>query len=501
MHALVSYWQQRRGAARPRLGFRKLTAAIAVALGLIVPPQDAAARASYAASSGPVYEVLLLDVETGQVLRALNPDVPTQPASLTKMMTLYMTFEALNGGRLRLDQALPVSSEAAAHSPSKLGLQPGESVLVRDLVLGLVTRSANDAAAVLADALGGSEAGFAHRMTYKARQLGMSQTVFRNASGLPDPDQRTTARDMARLALSLYQHFPREYRYFAIQEFEFRGQTIHTHNHFLEWYEGSDGIKTGYVHASGFNLAASAVRNGRRLIGVIMGGSSARQRDREMGALLDQGFVDLSQMIASRGAAPLVAVAAPAAAAPAASVAAPVAAPPSISPASILAAVPVRPVPTVAAAPARPAPAVAAASSRPAAAAAQDPGGDAAERQDLSAVARKALRHLAPVSRAEAAPAARETPVGAEDALVQLGAFRSEHAAEQAVRSAGGLPLTRGKQTQVMSPTRGEKPALYRAQIYPFTAKAAQAACAALHKKGIECSVVRSRTHLASQTR
>ena len=138
-----------------------------------------------------------------------------------------------------------------------------------------------------------SEAVFAERMTAKARQLGMAQTVYRNASGLPDPDQRTTARDTARLALALYQHFPREYRYFATREFEFRGEIVKTHNHLLEWYDGADGIKTGFVHASGFNLAASAVRNGRRLIAVIMGGNSARGRDEIMGDLLDKGFADI----------------------------------------------------------------------------------------------------------------------------------------------------------------------------------------------------------------
>ena len=144
---------------------------------------------------------------------------------------------------------------------------------MQDLILGVVTKSANDAAAVLAEGMAGSEAAFADRMTQKARQLGMLNTVYRNASGLPDPEQRTTARDVAQLALALYHDYPREYRYFSTRQFYFRGRLIATHNHLLEWYEGADGIKTGYIGASGFNLAASAVRNGHRLIGVVMGGS------------------------------------------------------------------------------------------------------------------------------------------------------------------------------------------------------------------------------------
>ena len=157
---------------------------------------------------GPVYEAIVLDAETGQVLRELNPDAVTYPASLTKMMTLYLTFEALNSGKLRLEQYFQVSAAAAAHAPSKLGLEPGESVTIRDLILGIVTKSANDAAAVLAEGLGGTEANFAAMMTQKAHQLGMTHTFYRNASGLPDPGQLTTARDIARLALALYARLP-----------------------------------------------------------------------------------------------------------------------------------------------------------------------------------------------------------------------------------------------------------------------------------------------------
>src|SRR5262249_19863335 len=254
-----------------------------------------------------VSESIVIDLETGQVLSQENPDAITYPASLTKMMTLYLTFEALNAGRLRLDQYLPVSYAAASRSPTKLGLRPGESIAVQDLILGLVTRSANDAACVLAEGLAGSEPAFAEYMTSQARTLGMTRTVYRNASGLPDSDQYTTARDQAQLAVALYRDFPKEYRYFATREFYFRGSTIHNHNHLLDWYEGADGIKTGYTGASGFNLAASAVGNGHGLMGVIMGGPSAGTRDGEMAALLDRGFQEAGAgtgMVARREVAP-----------------------------------------------------------------------------------------------------------------------------------------------------------------------------------------------------
>ncbi len=250
-------------------------------------------KSAKAAPLPALRSAILIDAETGTVLSQTKPDMAAYPASLTKMMTLYLTFAALNEGRLSLDQRLPVSAHAAAQAPSKLWLKPGDSVAVRSLILALVTRSANDAAVVLAEALAGSEPAFAARMTETARRLGMVNTTFRNASGLPDPEQRTTARDLARLSLALHQDFPREYAYFSVRQFEFRGQTIATHNHMLESYEGTDGIKTGFTRASGFNLAASAERDGHRLIGVVLGSPSWPVRDKQMAALLDRGFAAL----------------------------------------------------------------------------------------------------------------------------------------------------------------------------------------------------------------
>jgi D-alanyl-D-alanine carboxypeptidase len=341
---------------------------------------------------------------------------------------------------------------------------PGEAVTVHDLILGIVTKSANDAAVVLAEALGGSEPGFAQQMNWKARQLGMNYTVYRNASGLPDPEQRTTARDIARLALALYHQFPREYRYFSTHEFVFRGQVMRNHNHLMEWYPGLDGIKTGFVNASGFNLAASAVRGEHRLIGVIMGGQSAGWRDRQMAGLLDQGFADLGtgQAVAR----PVIAAV----------------------PAATVAAVPVQmttqvttTTPAPVAAQANPAPVMASAAAQ----------GDAAGAPGKAGVIGNALRHLAPVGKAEAAPLTREAPGGGEDWSIQLGAFRAEAAAEQAVRHVAGVAGLKGKPHEILAPAKNDQNRLYRALLMRFTPKGAQAACAELHKKGIACSVVR----------
>jgi len=426
--------------------------------------QGQRAVAAPAAENGPVFEWILLDAETGQVLSERNADVATYPASLTKMMTLYLTFDQLNQGKIRLDQPFVVSEEAASRAPSKLALTPGDSVPVRDLILGIVTKSANDAASVLAEGLAGSETNFVQYMNWKARQLGMQQTWYRNASGLPDPAQRTTARDVARLALALYHQFPREYRYFATREFEFRGEIVHGHNHLLDWYQGADGIKTGYVNASGFNLAASAVRDGRRLIGVIMGGRSWHSRDEEMASLLDQGFAVLAARPAQPQNTALVAAAAPPAAPPAA-----------VTPAAPAASV------AVSAAPAPSGPLTATA----------DSAGTQQKSGFLGNVARAALRHLSPVAKAEASPLTHEAAGGA-DWAIQLGAFRDEAAAEEATRNVAGLAIAKNKPRQVLAPAKHDSSRLYRARILHFTAKSAETACAELHHKGIACSVVHS---------
>jgi D-alanyl-D-alanine carboxypeptidase len=206
------------------------------------------------------------------------------------MMTLYLTFEALEAGRIKMDTRMSVSAHAAAQAPSKLSLVPGNTISVDDAIRGIVVKSANDASVVMAEHLGGTEPRFAERMTAKALQLGMHNTQFRNASGLPNKGQITTARDMAILAVALRRDFPQYYRYFSEVEFNYRGASHINHNHMLTRYDGIDGVKTGFIRASGFNIATSAVRNGRRLIGVVMGGVSSFSRDQRMWELLDEGF-------------------------------------------------------------------------------------------------------------------------------------------------------------------------------------------------------------------
>lgn len=241
-------------------------------------------------ASARVEAEILVDVAAGAVLAARNADEPVAPASLTKMMTLYLTFRAIEAGQLKLASKLKVSSRAAAMPPTKLGLKAGSTIAVEDAILGLVTRSANDAASVLAEALGGTEDRFASVMTRNARRLGMTRTVFRNASGLPDSEQRTTARDLSRLAMHLIEDYPDHYWYFSRRSFSYAGRTHGNHNRLLASYPGMDGLKTGYTRVSGFNLAASAVRGGRRLVGVVIGGATAGARDARMVDLLDDGF-------------------------------------------------------------------------------------------------------------------------------------------------------------------------------------------------------------------
>ncbi len=240
-----------------------------------------------------VQSSILLDVQTGKVLEARNADARCYPASLTKLMTLYITFRQLSTGKLTMGEELPVSEHAAAQAPTKLYLHPGERISVRSAILAITTRSANDAAVVLAEAIGGSEWEFAQLMNQTARELGLARTTFRNASGLPNPWQKTTARDMSKLGMDIIEDFPQYYHFFRERSFDFRGDTIYGHDHLLARYPGVDGMKTGYTMASGFNIVTSAVRNNQRLLGVVMGGRTARLRDRTMMALLNRGFAQL----------------------------------------------------------------------------------------------------------------------------------------------------------------------------------------------------------------
>lgn len=244
------------------------------------------ARESYS----PQFSSIIVDGNSGATLSATSPDASRHPASLTKIMTLYLLFERLEAGKMKLDSEMQVSEHASEQAPTKLGLKPGQTIRVEDAIKGLVTRSANDAAVVIAEAIAGDEDDFAKLMTRKARALGMSRTTYRNASGLPDDAQVTTARDQSTLGRAVQDRFPRYYRYFSTQVFNYHGQSIRNHNHLLGSVEGVDGIKTGYTEASGFNLVTSMRRGNRHLVGVVMGGRSGGSRDSIMRSLLAENL-------------------------------------------------------------------------------------------------------------------------------------------------------------------------------------------------------------------
>lgn len=237
-----------------------------------------------------IYAAIVVDEKSGAVLHAVNPDRRVYPASLTKMMTLYLVFEALKENKLTLDQMLTVSRRAARRPASKLRLKRGRTISVRDAIGTLITKSANDVATVVAEALGGTEEKFAEYMTLRARQLGMSRTTFRNASGLPNRKQRSTARDIARLVMALRRDFPNQYRLFSMKQFRYGKRTFRNHNKLLTRYPGTDGVKTGYVNDSGYNIAVSVERNGHRLVAVVFGGKSRAKRDRRAIMLLNRAF-------------------------------------------------------------------------------------------------------------------------------------------------------------------------------------------------------------------
>lgn len=252
-------------------------------------PRSSAGTLAYAApqeARDPRYAAIVLDATSNRSLHAVNADALRHPASLTKMMTLYVLFEELDRGRFHLGSQLVVTPEAAAQPPSRIGLRAGETITVETAIQALAVKSANDVAVVVADAVSGSEAAFADRMTRTARALGMSRTTYRNASGLPDPGQVTTARDVTLLARALQTRFPRYYRYFSQRTFEYEGRNYDNTNKLLGKVAGMDGIKTGYIRASGYNLATSVRRGGKHLIVVVMGGRTGAARDAEVTRLV-----------------------------------------------------------------------------------------------------------------------------------------------------------------------------------------------------------------------
>lgn len=424
---------------------------------------------------------ILIDHDTGAVLDARNADATAFPASLTKMMTLYLTFRALDARQIKPGSRFKVSARAAGMPPTKLGLKPGSSIEVEDAIMGLVTKSANDAAAVLAEGLGGSESRFAVLMTRTARQLGMKRTVFRNASGLPDAQQRSTARDLARLATRLIVDFPHHYRYFSRRSFTYAGRTHPNHNRLMQSYAGMDGLKTGYTRASGFNLAASAERDGRRLVAVVLGGSSAGARDRTMADLLDAGFKELERRPAPALVAAVVASPSPPRPtppdAPLVTLVKPVAAVAEEAPEIVVASLTPEPSPlTSAPVPRRKvvlveAPAV--------------PG-----KKRMAKLARKAKSAARPVAAASLAPAPKDSamPYG-----VQVGAFQrptqARLAANQALKRAPDL--LRGTFVSISSQLV-RKRALFRATLVGLAKDEADEVCRRLQRHKQDCMVIRT---------
>ena len=272
---------------------------VLVAAGLSLAPMVSVPVAAASLYTLPKYAAILVNSETGEVLYARQADATRFPASITKVMTLYVAFDELRRGNIRESDQIRISSRAAAQPPSKLGLRPGSSISVRDAMGVIATRSANDIAVALAEFISGSEAEFAARMTREARRLGMDRTTFLNATGLPNPGHVTTARDIATLSRSLIRDYPKRYPLFSQVSVDYEGQQIDNHNHLLKTLPGVDGIKTGFTNAAGFTLAASAVHDGVRLIAVVLGGPNRIGRDDNVTELLDTGFEVLERR--SRG--------------------------------------------------------------------------------------------------------------------------------------------------------------------------------------------------------
>lgn len=475
---------------------------------LLVAPRQAGARPSGWSQSR--YAAIVVDANTDRVLYSHNADARRFPASLTKMMTLYMLFAEMRAGRVTLSTEIRVSAHAAAQSPSKLGLGAGQTIPVSAAILALVTKSANDVAAAIAEHIGGSESAFAAMMTDKARALGMTATTFRNASGLPASGQRTTARDMARLAAALSRDFPDYYDYFRTRSFAYKGRNYRNHNRLLGYVDGVDGIKTGYTRASGYNLAVSARRGRRHLIAVVMGGPSASARDRHVTALLNDLFAKASTQrtavahaVAPPAVAPLPPMRPAAASAPRIASAAPPAAV-TADPPSLPAATPATPA----------APAAGDDPIQEVLAMAQTTEGDDAVEDTApppatgtiiaktSAPAIQTQKQpqttvLAPVP----VPPPRVAPdAAASDAiaerlrepwLIQIGAYNDEQAARGRLRAAEREAEALKGRLAYTEPVQKDALTLYRARFAGFDKAAAEAACEKLKKAKFPCLPMR----------
>jgi len=444
----------------------------------------------------PPFAAIVVDANSGRVLYADHEHALRHPASVTKVMTLYMLFEQLENGRFSLDDEIEISSHAASMAPSKLGLRPGSTISVEDAIKAIVTKSANDIAAAVAEAVGGSEPRFAQMMTAKAHSLGMSRTFYANASGLPDARQVTTAHDLVILGRSIQERFPRYYAYFSTHQFTFRGHTMGNHNRLLGQVEGMDGIKTGYTNASGFNLLTSVKRGNRRIVSVVLGGKSAAGRDRIMANLIEEHLDSASPIKTT-----MVAKAEPAAEAKPAPMANAYA---SAAPAPAIAALVEKPKPAVIANQSRgpddrtatiSAGKVSDGSTRQAAASTPTtpssqvtPGGGARKAAAPVAPARAPEKQATLVAKAEPVrPAAANSgtmiQVGATDAAAKANDLLAK-ARSKAPALSGATPFTekvkKGSET------------IYRARFAGLTETRAEAACKSLKRSGLSCFTTRN---------
>ena len=424
--------------------------ALALIAGPVLGPADAALAAKKRATTPSVAAAIVVDMNSGSILQEQAADTPRHPASLTKMMTLYVLFGYLKAGKLTPSSDLTVTEHAATQAPTKLGLKPGATIKVNDAVKALVTQSANDAAVTIAENLAGTEENFAKLMTDTARQIGMRNTLFRNASGLPDDEQITTARDMAILSAHLIHDYPDYYTVFSTQYFTFNGRKYRNHNKLLLNYQGTDGIKTGYTRASGYNLAASVHRGEKYLIAVVLGGKTGSQRDAAMRALLEKNFAAASSTKPT--AAQLVAS--------------------LVTPAPL----PAMKKPAYAVASMTPAPAAA----TPVAAPAE---GDISE---------PALPLRASLTSSDPLPKPSARKVRYDGAYhVQVGAYMSQDEAENRLGMVQqrAMALLDGHLPFTASFMKDDKE-WYRARFAGFSKADAQAACAALKKMSLDCVVM-----------
>ena len=471
-------------------------AALIMALVLSAAPGLTAAAWASEGTSNPKYAAIVVEADTGRVLYSARADSERYPASLTKMMTLYLLFEQLKTGKLTLNDKFKVSAHAAAQAPSKLGVPAGSKLTVENAIQSLVIQSANDVAVVVAENLGGTESNFAKMMTAKAKALGMNRTNYRNASGLPNPHQVTTARDLYVLADRLMTDFPEYYHYFNRTTFTYGSRTFKNHNHLVGKVDGVDGIKTGYTRASGFNLVTSASRNGHRLIAVVLGGRSVRSRDDHMKSLIGTQFAALDKKYTTS-----VAKFTPAA--------------PRSKPDEAVADASAIPAPR-----AKPgsdgASAIAAAGPTPAPDATPDPGALTVARADTPVLASAAytseavdsvpddggspgaprpnpLRAVDGESQGDISEAGDVEDDAAPDAHwgIQIGAYVSQDTATSRLQAARSVaPAMLASTPQLILRVDVDGTTFYRARFGPFTKKQADDACAALSPQGFRCFAV-----------